>query len=338
MPFTFSHPFFAAPLRRIAPKWVSLTGLVLGSMSPDMEYFMAMEPYQSIGHSLLGFLVQGLPLGIAFAFAFHCIVKPVLPKFLPAFGRLDQFAKALCAEWRLRSFQSWLIFLVSLYIGYLTHMFMDAWTHASGIFVESFPILHSRIGGRALYQNLQFGFSIIGLAIPGICLLMRYRQFRRTETYKQRIPVASRGTKAVLWFVAVSVALLLFLLKDMFIIYLGFIGIFIVAPMSSALFGCFVASLLYLAKQRGRMAGAMKALALLTGTMAALRIGVFLREILLTDGVPYQFVHPPKGVLDPLWTVFLWGWSIALLYAVHAMESKPKAIDNRTDTRMYEST
>ncbi|WP_308639322.1 DUF4184 family protein [Paenibacillus silvisoli] len=337
MPFTFSHPFFAAPLRRIAPKWLSVTGLVLGSMSPDMEYFMAMEPYQSVGHSLLGFLVQGLPLGIAFAFVFHMIIKPALPKFLPAFGGLDQFAKSLSSEWRLGSVQAWLVFLASLYIGYLTHMFMDAWTHSGGVFVAWFPALLKVVGGRPIYANLQFGFSFIGLAIPGLFLIRRYFHFRSLVKVRKLKPVASPGTKALLWFVAASTAIVLFALKTLFVVYPGFIGVFIVAPLSSALFGCFVASLLYLANGK-RLAGAMKALALLLGTMLALRIGVVLREIYMTDGVPYPIAHPPKGVFDPLWIGFIWVWSLALLYAVRVTRSKTPTVNKRTDASMYEST
>ena len=40
MPFTFSHPAAVLPLRLLPRHWFSLTGLVIGSMVPDFEYFL----------------------------------------------------------------------------------------------------------------------------------------------------------------------------------------------------------------------------------------------------------------------------------------------------------
>ncbi|WP_220463965.1 DUF4184 family protein [Adhaeribacter radiodurans] len=39
MPFTFSHPAIVLPLTLLLRKWYSLTGLVIGSLTPDFEYF-----------------------------------------------------------------------------------------------------------------------------------------------------------------------------------------------------------------------------------------------------------------------------------------------------------
>jgi hypothetical protein len=85
MPFTLSHPLFAAPLKKMLP-FLSTTGLILGSMSPDLEYFIAMQPFRSIGHSIEGFFLLILPVCIAFACGFHNIIKPSLPELLPKIG------------------------------------------------------------------------------------------------------------------------------------------------------------------------------------------------------------------------------------------------------------
>jgi hypothetical protein len=50
LPFTFAHPSSSFPIKCIKPRYFSLVGLILGSMSPDFEYFIALEPYQIIGH------------------------------------------------------------------------------------------------------------------------------------------------------------------------------------------------------------------------------------------------------------------------------------------------
>lgn len=58
MPFTISHAIYAIPIRHIMPKYFSVMGLILGSMSPDFEYFIYLEPYVTIGHSIQGLLFQ----------------------------------------------------------------------------------------------------------------------------------------------------------------------------------------------------------------------------------------------------------------------------------------
>ncbi|SFS75716.1 DUF4184 family protein [Paenibacillus sp. BC26] len=314
MPFTFAHPFFAVPLRRIKPKWVSVTGLILGSMSPDMEYFVAMEPYQSIGHSILGFLIQGLPLCIAFAFVFHYMIKPVLPKFLPSFGRMDQFVSDLCVDWKLDSARAWIVFLGSLLIGYWTHMFVDAWTHVGGIFVEWFPFLREYHGHSPLYSKLQIDFSIVGLLIPGLLLLYRYVRFigMTRSTVKEKL--AAPSTKIALWFVLLVTTSIVYKIKMMVIHHRhDFVSTVVVAPLSSLLFGFYVASLLYWAVKKQRVWYALGSLALIVAVIIALRVGSNLRDDLLSNGIPYKYLHPPKGVFDPLWNGFLICWSAALL-------------------------
>ncbi|WP_434297574.1 DUF4184 family protein [Clostridium sporogenes] len=40
MPFTFSHPAIVLHLEKKWNKYFSFTALILGSMSPDFEYFI----------------------------------------------------------------------------------------------------------------------------------------------------------------------------------------------------------------------------------------------------------------------------------------------------------
>ncbi|WP_262496247.1 DUF4184 family protein [Flavobacterium piscis] len=43
MPFTFSHPAIILPLKYLPKNWISLTGLIIGSLTPDFEYFYSNE-------------------------------------------------------------------------------------------------------------------------------------------------------------------------------------------------------------------------------------------------------------------------------------------------------
>jgi hypothetical protein len=53
MPFTASHPAIILPLIYLPGKWISLTGLVIGSMTPDFEYFERMSVQSDYSYSQL---------------------------------------------------------------------------------------------------------------------------------------------------------------------------------------------------------------------------------------------------------------------------------------------
>src|SRR5690606_4978909 len=128
MPFTFAHPLFALPLKRLAPGRLRATGLALGSMAPDLEYFARMETAQTIGHTYTGFFLMHLPVCAALALVAHRLLLPTLPLLMPAAGGLHRFGGSIQPR-PLRSSADWLHFTISLFIGFLTHLFMDGWTH-----------------------------------------------------------------------------------------------------------------------------------------------------------------------------------------------------------------
>ncbi len=64
MPFTLAHPIAAAPIWLCSKRRLDLPSLLVGSMIPDLEYFLALQPTRTIGHTLLGVLIQGLPCSI----------------------------------------------------------------------------------------------------------------------------------------------------------------------------------------------------------------------------------------------------------------------------------
>ncbi|WP_168119547.1 DUF4184 family protein [Paenibacillus sp. HB172176] len=197
MPFTFAHPAFAFPLKWINRKYVSLTGLTLGSMAPDMEYFLHFEPYRSIGHTLPGFFRQAIPLSIIFAIVFHLIVKKSLALHLPSAFHLNHRAYHMLGEWRMNSVASWLIFLISLFIGFVSHLTVDSFTHSSGFFAMHFPSLKfTMIMDRPLYKLLQYGFSLLGLGFIAMTIL--YYLFR-SNSDGAGVPEIPASQKLLFW-------------------------------------------------------------------------------------------------------------------------------------------
>ena len=65
MPFTLSHPAAVLPLRTRAPA-LPFTALVIGSMTPDAEYYLPFEPFpRRLTHAFVGVPTVDLVLGIA---------------------------------------------------------------------------------------------------------------------------------------------------------------------------------------------------------------------------------------------------------------------------------
>lgn len=144
MPFTFSHPALVLPLKFLPRKWFSLTGLVIGSLTPDFEYFMRMRIQSNYSHTIGGLFWFDLPLGIIIAFVFHNIVRDSLFDNLPMFLK-SRFTTFKDFNWNHYFKTSWFVVLISILIGAFSHIFWDGFTHEDGYFVKSIPILGQTI-------------------------------------------------------------------------------------------------------------------------------------------------------------------------------------------------
>lgn len=242
MPFTISHAAYSYPLKRVAPSYLSTTGLVLGAMSPDLEYFVRLEPYRSIGHSVAGFFLQAIPLAILIAFIFHIIVKPRLAFFMPSVCSLDARLHAVWQKGqsnRLVTLRGTIIFFISLAIGFASHIFIDEFTHAHGRFVQLIPSL-GQIGFLALpwYKWLQYGLSIMGLLIIAITFI---RVLWKSSPIN--MPALSSCNKLLFWLVSVGIAVVVTILKLLLAASGNYIGIVVVAPITGLCLGITISCL-----------------------------------------------------------------------------------------------
>ncbi|MBS7255562.1 DUF4184 family protein [Flavobacterium branchiicola] len=149
MPFTFSHPAIILPLHYFPKKWFSLTGLIIGSLTPDFEYFIRMKVKSIYSHTLLGVFWFDLPLAILLAFIFHNIIRNGLFSNLPEIlqSRIKIFTEF---DWNFYFKKNWFIVLLSTLLGIISHLFWDAFTHNHGYFVCQISALKNTI---SLYGN-----------------------------------------------------------------------------------------------------------------------------------------------------------------------------------------
>ena len=179
MPFTFSHPAIVLPFTFLPRKWFSLTGLVIGSLTPDFEYFIRMKVESNYSHTISGLFWFDLPLGILLGFLFHEIVRNRLFDNLPIIlrSRLSIFKEF---NWTTYFKKNWIIVFVSIIIGAASHLFWDSFTHRTGYFVEVITELNNSITflGKqvSVYKILQHTSSLLG------AIVIVYSLFRLEKT------------------------------------------------------------------------------------------------------------------------------------------------------------
>lgn len=173
MPFTLAHPIAIFPIWRGSSSRLHLPGLILGSMVPDLEYFIALQPSSTIGHTPMGILAQGIPasMGLWLLICF-CVATPFLALIpLPNVDR--QLFQEKINFWR----RARLINLgISIAIGALTHIFWDSFTHPTGWFVVNLPSLQTKFGSLEVYKLFQYGGGVFGLLGLSIWFLAWFQQ------------------------------------------------------------------------------------------------------------------------------------------------------------------
>lgn len=174
MPFTFSHPAIILPMTYLPRQWYSLTGLVIGSMTPDFEYFIRMRIQSNYSHSISGLFWFDLPLGLLLAFVFHNIVRNSLIENLP-YVLKSRFSKFKQFNWNKHFKKNWLIVIISILIGAASHLFWDGFTHYNGYFVRAIPALANEVevlGKQVpILKILQHSSTLIGGLIIAFALL-----------------------------------------------------------------------------------------------------------------------------------------------------------------------
>ncbi|HTB23789.1 MAG TPA: DUF4184 family protein [Puia sp.] len=168
MPFTFSHPAIILPANRLSGELFSMTGLVIGSMTPDFEYFIRMNLGSIFSHTLHGLFYFDLPIGLTLCFIFHDLVRNDLINSMPT-GLYERFYALKNFDWNTYYRKKWPVVLLSIVIGAVSHILWDSFTHPCGYFVLKLPILQNRIHFAGftitIYNFLQQISSVIGLVV-----------------------------------------------------------------------------------------------------------------------------------------------------------------------------
>ena len=207
MPFTFSHPAIILPLTYLPRKWFSLTGLVIGSLTPDFEYFLRMRIKSNYSHTIDGLFWFDLPLGLLLAFIFHNIVRESLFNNLPPFLK-SRFSTFKQFDWNRHFKQNWIVVTISIIIGAASHIFWDSFTHDHGYFVQTIPALQNSVDflGRQIpiLKILQHSSTLLG----GLVIAFAIYKLPTNKTEKENINLKYWTILAGLTLTIISVRLL----------------------------------------------------------------------------------------------------------------------------------
>ena len=192
MPWTFAHPAILRPLSvRLAP--IYLYAAALGSLMPDVGYYLGDWGRELSGHSFGGLFQVCLPFSWLFLLLSFLLATPML-QVLPAPHRrfLLHLWGQITAAWRWAPAQ--LVALsVCMLLGSITHLIWDSGTHRGGSIVLAlgldYPVLDVPV-----FRWLQHLSTIFGTAV----LVFWYRQGLAKFVTKSPQKAESKGMLMVL--------------------------------------------------------------------------------------------------------------------------------------------
>lgn len=189
MPFTGSHPAAVLPL---VASPLPTSALVLGSIAPDLPYYVPDDPGWPT-HTAVGIVTVDLLLGLAAWLLWHGLLAAPALEAAPSGVRARVHASPGLLP-RLRQLP---LVVIALGVGAATHVGWDEFTHPGRFGTQHVHWLATSHGGLEGYRWAQYASGIVGAAALLLALLLWWR---RTAPRP-----AGRGLPWV-WFALVSVA------------------------------------------------------------------------------------------------------------------------------------
>ena len=142
-----------------------MTGLIVGSVTPDFEYFLRMRVESVYSHTWLGMFWFDLPLSLALAFIYHSIIRNSFICNSPLFLK-RRLSRYMNFNWTEYFWNNIIKVFICLLVGIATHIFWDAFTHPRGEFVKMIPLLKESVSFSGVhipgYRLLQYASTVIG--------------------------------------------------------------------------------------------------------------------------------------------------------------------------------
>lgn len=197
MPLTFAHPVAVIPLRRLG---LPLSALIVGSITPDLEYLMHLSPHSVISHTITGLFIFCIPMGLITLWIFHQVWKKPLLALITKGHEADQ--GVIPAPFTFLPLSRLAILGTAFFIGALTHLLWDSFTHQYGWIIQqipalSTPIFQTRWGEVLLFKILQHGSTALGLTVLAVIAVRHHGWMRQISPTAWGLFILTCCTSAV---------------------------------------------------------------------------------------------------------------------------------------------
>jgi len=173
MPFTLSHPAAALPFLRTP---LLAAALVVGTMAPDIPYYVPLFVPRELSHSLLGLVTVDLAMGVVGTLLWWFVLRAPIVDLLPRSIGMRIPAVGLLA-WKPAN-RGWpltlAVLLRSVLVGAATHLVWDSFTHPGWV-VDHLALLRIQLGPLLVEKWLQHASTVAGLVILAVWAVVRLR-------------------------------------------------------------------------------------------------------------------------------------------------------------------
>jgi hypothetical protein len=246
MPFTFSHPAVVLPFSYLGKRYVSLAGLIAGSMVPDFDYFINMKHGNNFkSHTWPGLFWFDLPLGLLLLLVYYGIVFKPLINNLPAIlkSRVGQYQGFDWVEWMKKK---WPVIILSVLIGSVSHLLWDKLTHESVQYIDEALTIKDK-NELVSYRNPYYFLSWNLNSLAGMLFIL----FSFWRLPADKTISANKGILNY-WLTAAGITALVFVIRIVKEQYLGKSDV-VVTAMSAFMLALIFTSLIFRNRTSSRL-------------------------------------------------------------------------------------
>jgi len=158
-----SHAVIAIPISQLTKGKVPAAAVIVGSISPDFPYFLALTPTYAPGHSILGVIIYCIAPSLVLLFVwFRWLENPTLALWkLPLRNQIVGVPTIP-------------LIVLGIFIGALSHVLWDSTSHSYGDIVQSSAFWNIEFMSLPIYKWNQYISGVIGLVLLALWYLYTF--------------------------------------------------------------------------------------------------------------------------------------------------------------------
>lgn len=204
MPLTLSHPAASLPFAKAG---LPISALVIGSLTPDLPYYVFTYSLSAFSHSIPGLVLFCLPTGLLVLILFQYVLKR--PSFALLPSPLQRRLSGTTHPIPLWPIKRILLISLSIFIGATSHVLWDSFTHSYGWIVQHYSMLQTAVFQIGLhpvpvYEVLQHTSSLLGIALIMIWFLEWFRRTQPADDVKEPGVTVPQKSLAIIAMIATA--------------------------------------------------------------------------------------------------------------------------------------